>query len=568
MNKFKLIAIILAFSFLIILVPLIIGFGKTGEHTTVLGHDYSYLAKSDIIHRLQADFPLPQSLTLVFQDTKLTLDTASISAQINYSRTADNLLFRRLRSGPINYLRSFFAPKEFSLEIDHDASALATEIDRISGFTDRPFVPSEIILDKKIVQATPGQLGLELDIDQFHRLLLDRLANYQFSPPLNLPVDSIGYLPTDQQNTLAIARATKLLGKSLTLQYDHQSLTLDSPVLLSWVAFSSDCRQDKISDYVDSLATSIKKDPVDAVFKFENGQVLDFQSAKDGYSLLVDQTNAGLCRHLVKLIDSDDQSLTFDLPLTFTSPKITNSDVNNLGIKELLGRGTSSFSHSSTIRNFNVEKGASIVNRILVAPGEEFSFIKALGEVSLEAGYKKAYVIKQGRTELDVGGGICQVSTTFFRAMLDAGLDITQRRPHAYRVSYYEEDTKPGFDATVFIPSPDLRFINDTGHHLLIQSQYDGVNKKLAYEIYGTSDGRTVDISNYRQWDYAPPPPDVYIDDPTLAPGKVIKDESRVPGLKTAFDWKVSRHGEIIHQKTFQSNYVPWAAVYRRGPQL
>jgi len=99
----------------------------------------------------------------------------------------------------------------------------------------------------------------------------------------------------------------------------------------------------------------------------------------------------------------------------------------------------------------------------------------------------------------------------------------------------------------------------------LIQSYYDGKNKKLTYEIYGTSDGRKVVIDNYKQWGAVPAPPDVWIDDPTLPAGKIVKDESRVPGLKTAFDWTVTRNGEIIHKKTFTSNYVPWAAVYRKG---
>ena len=90
----------------------------------------------------------------------------------------------------------------------------------------------------------------------------------------------------------------------------------------------------------------------------------------------------------------------------------------------------------------------------------------------------------------------------------------------------------------------------------------------MAYEIYGTRDGRKVEISNYKQWDAAPAPPDVWNDDPTLPPGKIIKDESKVPGLKTSFDWKVIKNGEILHSKTYVTNYIPWAAVYRRGPQL
>jgi vancomycin resistance protein YoaR len=267
------------------------------------------------------------------------------------------------------------------------------------------------------------------------------------------------------------------------------------------------------------------------------------------------------------LESSDKSNIEFNLSYKTIEPKLKNADVNNLGITDLLGSGTSTFKHSSATRNVNINKGASIVNRVLVGPGDTFSFIKSLGEVSTAAGYTQAYIIREGKTELDVGGGICQVSTTLFRAMLNAGLNITERQAHAYRVSYYEEDSKPGFDATVFIPSPDLKFINDTGHYVLIQSVLDMTNKRLTYNIYGTSDGRKVVIDNYRQWDATPAPPDVWIDDPTLPAGKVVQDEHSIPGLKTAFDWTVTaKDGHTIYQKTFQSNFAAWAAVYRRGP--
>ena len=81
-----------------------------------------------------------------------------------------------------------------------------------------------------------------------------------------------------------------------------------------------------------------------------------------------------------------------------------------------------------------------------------------------------------------------------------------------------------------------------------------------------SNDGRKAEISNYKQWGSAPAPADVYIDDPTLPLGKIIQTEHKIPGLKTSFDWTVTKSdGTILHQKTFNSNFVPWAAVYRRG---
>lgn len=547
-----------------ITLPVAFGFGKTGKNTTILGRDFSLLNKSQIKSKLSTDFPLPDTITLQDQSRQFQFSLASISASVNSNSVVSNLLFRRLNRGVINYLKAFFSPVDFPLEISYEQGKIDQAVAPIVAQIDQPFVPSELFLDTTPKVKT-GQLGRKTNVDSLGKSIIFALQNYEIKTPVIVTVDSVGVLPSSSQVDNAISLASKLVGKSLELVAPDQTVTLDDKTLVSWIGFETTCRTDRIDEYLSGLNTSLKKDPVDAVFKFENNRVIDFRPSQNGYVL--DTANLGqqMCLKIKELVDSQEKSIKYTLPTVVSEPKIKNNDVNNLGIKELLGRGVSTFKHSSEIRNFNVERGASIVNRILVAPNETFSFLKNLGDVSLENGYKKAYVIKQGKTELDVGGGICQVSTTLFRAMLNSGLNITQRQNHAYRVSYYEEDMPPGYDATVFIPSPDLKFINDTGNYLLIQSSYDSKIKKLVYEIYGTSDGRKTEITNYRQWDASPAPPDVYIDDPTLPAGKVVKDESRVPGLKTAFDWKVTRNGEVIHQKTFQSVYTPWAAVYRRG---
>lgn len=554
------------FLFITISLPLAFGFGKTGKNITILGRDYSLLNKKEIINKLANDFPLNRSIELKIEDRRFVVDPASISATIDVSSTANSLLYRRLNQGVGKYFTAFFQPKDFELQINYDTALLSQIIAEISSQIDKPFIPSEVVLDKQIM-VKDGQVGLSVDQLLLANNVIASLKNYS-SDPILIATNPVGQLPTDEQKSQILSSAQKLTGKSLILSENGNTINLSDKDLIPWLSFTEVCRTDRIKNYSEVLAKNVTKDPVDAVFKFENGKVLEFQPERKGQQLDMSKFESEICPQISNLISSSEISLTYQIPMIFTEPKVSNQAVNDLGIKELLGRGVSTFKHSSAIRNMNVEKGASIVNRILVAPNETFSFIKNLGEVTLEAGYKQAYIIRAGKTELDVGGGVCQVSTTLFRAILNSGLLVTDRKNHAYRVGYYEEDMPPGYDATVFIPNPDLKFINDTGHHLLIQSIYDGVNKKLTYEIYGTSDGRQVEISNYRQWDATPAPPDVYIDDPTLPAGKVIKDESRVNGLKTAFDWKVTRNGEVLHKKTFQSSYAPWAAVYRRGPAL
>ncbi|MFA5828762.1 MAG: VanW family protein [Candidatus Shapirobacteria bacterium] len=551
----------------LLLSPIIINYGKTAENTFLLDKDYSGLSREEITTRLDTDFEFGRPLTLLAADKKFTLNPASISASLNKDKLISTMLYRRLNEGIPQYIRYFFAPKHFTLEISYDQDGLDKYLADLSSQIDKPFVPSELQYDQGKITVKEGQIGQRVDQPVLKQLISSSLAVYQFSG-LNIPVSTVGELPAADQITATLDFAKKLIGKSLLLTSEVSNIALADSVLIPWLDFDHQFNRYKISDYVGSLSASIKRDPVDAIFKFENNTVTEFRPALNGLTLDQPALAATILASLSELTDSAEKVITKSIPVIASAPNIKTESVNNLGIKELLGRGTSTFKSSSTIRNFNIEKGASIVNRVLVAPGDTFSFIKALGEVTLEAGYKKAYIIRAGKTELDVGGGICQVSTTFFRAMLNAGVDITERRNHAYRVGYYEEDMPPGYDATVFIPSPDLKFVNDTGHYVLIQNIYDGKNKTLTYEIYGTSDGRKTEITNYRKWGSQPPPPDIYIDDPTLPAGKVIQDEHRIAGLKTAFDWKVTRNDQIIHEKTFTSNFVPWAAVFRRGPPL
>ena len=531
---------------------------KTSPKTFLLGQDFSFLTRQQVESRLSSAFSLPPDITLTYLDQNFTITPASFSASIDYSATADSLFPRPLS------LKKMFASKNYNLVLAYNSDQLDEQIASISAKIQKPFVPTELQLEDGQIKTIVGHLGQAIDLDLLKQIISFRLSTLDNSP-LKIPTKDIGLLPSQDQLSYSQSQANKLIGKSLIFIGDFENLSIDDTTLISWIDFFSNFNQNKITDFSQNLSQSLKRDPINAIFRFENDKVVEFRPAKEGL-IVDDQKLVKILPSLVdNLIATSSSSFSTPLPVATIDPLVKTEDANNLGIRQLLGKGVSTFKHSDATRNHNIQKGSSIVNHVLVAPGDTFSFLNSLGEVSLDLGYKNAYIIRQGKTELDVGGGICQVSTTFFRAMLNSGVDILERRPHAFRVSYYEEDSPPGYDATVFIPSPDLKFKNDTPTHILIQSTIDLINKVLTYEFYGTSDGRRVEISNYRKWGWQAPPPTRYIDDPTLAPGQLVQEEHAVAGIKTAFDWTVSRDGETIHQQTFQSNYVPWAAVFRRG---
>lgn len=323
--------------------------------------------------------------------------------------------------------------------------------------------------------------------------------------------------------------------------------------------------ENKLNSLLVPISKQITIDPVNAIFTFTNNRVTTFKPSSNGAAIDSDMLNDQIISKGPLAFSGNIKNIDVIIPVKITEPKITTESVNNLGIKELIGVGHSLFFHSIPGRVFNINLAASRINGILVAPNDTFSFDQALGDVSAFTGYKQAYVIQNGKTVLGDGGGVCQVSTTFFRALLNAGLPIVERHAHAYRVGYYEEDSPPGIDATIFVPSVDLKFKNDTGHSILIQSVIDLNNLTLDFYLYGTKDGRTVSMTEPVITNQTPAPPPLYQDNPDLPKGTTQQTDFAANGASVYFTRTVSKNGKTIISDKFISNYQPWQAIYQVG---
>ncbi|NTV40813.1 MAG: hypothetical protein HGA61_00890 [Candidatus Moranbacteria bacterium] len=241
--------------------------------------------------------------------------------------------------------------------------------------------------------------------------------------------------------------------------------------------------EDLIKAYLEDLARRVNRDPTDAKFAIKDGRVTTFSEAQAGLILDIEKNVEALS----SLLQSAQVPEKIILSYQSKKPDIEYSEVNDLGISSIIGEGTSNFKGSPKNRVHNIKVATERYNGILIRPGEEFSFVSILGEVDGDHGYLPELVIKNNVTEPEFGGGICQVSTTAFRAAIFSGLKITARKNHAYPVSYYNPQ---GMDSTVYLPRPDLRFINNTPGHILIQTKIEGT--KLTFSFYGTNDGRKV----------------------------------------------------------------------------
>lgn len=166
------------------------------------------------------------------------------------------------------------------------------------------------------------------------------------------------------------------------------------------------------------------------------------------------------------------------------------ADFKKLSFPDRLGRGESNFAGSPTNRRHNIAVATQRYDGLVLFPGEQFSFNAYLGTVDATNGYLPELVIKENVTTPEYGGGICQVSTTAFRAALQTGLKIDARRNHSYPVAYYGA---PGFDATVYPPNPDLKFSNDTGSPVYLETKILG--SRLIFDFWGKNDGRQVVVN-------------------------------------------------------------------------
>lgn len=327
---------------------------------------------------------------------------------------------------------------------------------------------------------------------------------------------------------------------------------------------SIDYDKREIKEFLLVAEDRYNKPAKNALFTFKNGRVVNFRKEEKGERVLRED----FLKEFDQKINSLEQRVTDKKVVLLTKeviPEITLSQANDFGIKELIGQGKSDFSHSIPGRIDNIILAASKFNGVLIAKGKILSFNQTIGDVSSLTGYKPSYIIKNGKTILGDGGGVCQVSTTLFRAALNAGLPIIERHPHSYRVAYYEKDSKPGFDATVFAPRVDLKIKNDTPAYILIQTEVDKAKNLVYFRLYGQKDGRQIYISPVSVYGVQPPPPPLYQDDPTLKKGVIRQIDFAAWGAKAVFTYKVTKEKKVLFEKKFFSSYRPWQAVYLVG---
>jgi vancomycin resistance protein YoaR len=390
--------------------------------------------------------------------------------------------------------------------------------------------------------------------------------------------------PSLSEIASAQARLDTLLASPLLLTMDLEEFdsrgypytvqhrcAIDQATLASWVRVSNIEEAERLrlrvaldeaalDAFLDEMAHAIARLPREGLFLYDpsSEEIEVLNPGQIGVALDVAAARAAI----LEACFDDDRVV--ELPIHQATPLVTAEELRAMLPLDLISVGESSFAGSTESRALNIHLAASQFDGVAVPGGAEFSFLRHLGPVNASTGYAESWVIFGDRTELGTGGGVCQVSTTCFRAAFWGGYPITARSPHAYRVSWYEPPL--GLDAAVFAPTTDMRFQNDGDSPLLIMTAIDEETSTLTFSFYGRSRGREVRMVGPTVENTDQPGDPVEEIDASLPAGARILVERAREGLDVRVVRVVEQDGGVLSRDEFWSRYQAWPARYRVAP--
>lgn len=526
----------------------------------VVDHEAAFLNGSLIISYTGGSISLaPNRLGLQFEN-----ETALAAA---YRKGTNHSLLSRLKQLAI----APFHRSEYAVVLDPITDSgsnylhtnLGPGVEQKAKETSIAFVPGDVTV-------VPGVAGHLIDIPALQLALVQAYQGGEKQITAKL----VDFEPqvTAANAEAAADQAQSLLGASFQVQVGTQTISL-TPQIVSRLLTTSvipeaadvpahlalTTQTSALQAVISGWAQQFDHSATNALLGITNGLVGVIQPDSDGITL--DQ--AATLPVVQAALTSPNQSRVITAPTTVVKAAVRADTLAAAGITQLIGTATTDYVGSPANRVFNITLGQKSLNGILVADGSQFSTLDNLGPIDQAHGYKPELSIINNRTVPEDGGGLCQVSTTLFRSVLNAGLPVTERVNHSYRVGYYEAGVGPGLDATIYSPAPDFKWKNDTGHAVYVQSHIIGT--KLTFELYGTSDGRTSQISAPDIISQTPPGDPIYSNTATLPKGTTQQIEHPHPGAVTVVTYTVMRGGQTVATQTFKSTYKPWPAQFLVG---
>lgn len=558
--------------------------GKIFPGVSVAGVDLSGMKPSDAAMKLSQALSYPINGKILFRDGEKAWVASPAELGMVFDPSASAMTAYRLgRSGGLfgalsGQIHAAGVGVQVAPVIIFDQRVAYYYLNQIASQINQPMTEASLALNGTEIVAQPGKVGRELKMDATLLYLAGQLQTFS-DGEVPLVVQEVQPQILDVSAQAEMAR--QVLSQPLTLTIpnaaasDQASYVYNPEIIANLISAQRTndgvqvlLSQTGLRDLLVPIKNQVDRKPADAKFIFnDDTRQLDLMAESQvGREMDVEASinaiNDALLRgeHSVPLVINEAQ------------PRVASTaTAQDLGITQLLWAETSYFYGSSAERMQNIQAAAARFHGVLVAPGETFSMGEAMGDVSLDNGFAEALIIYGGRTIKGVGGGVCQVSTTLFRAVFNAGFPVVERTPHAYRVGYYEQTAGgsadprlAGLDATVYFPLVDFKFTNDSPYWILMET-YMG-SASLTWKFYSTSDGRSVTWDTSGVTNVVPAPSAQYEENPDLRKNEMKQVDWAANGADVTVTRTVMRDNAVLFQDQFITHYQPWQAICQYGP--
>jgi vancomycin resistance protein YoaR len=462
------------------LAGLAVAWGKVPRSTYVAGVDIGGKSAADAKRTLTAALAPRAKAPIPVRSGDFSANVAPAAAglRLDINRTVDGLVADSIN--PVTVARAFFGGSKRAPEVTVDSKALDRQVVALAGRIDAVKQEGSVTFEGTSIVPVRAQVGRALDRAAAAKSLRHRFAELS-AAPFELPVAVTPVTTTQARVDAAVKVATSAISAPLQLTADDRSVDVPVETIAKLVSFKAGpdgalqlvASKEQIDALLLPQLKSFDAPAKDVVFSVSGGVVRMSPSA-NGRS-----ADATALATALPAAVSKDSRRDLAIPFTETEPKLTTDKAKTLGIKQVIGSFTTHHPCCKPRVN-NIHTIADIVDGAVILPGETFSLNAYVGERDKGRGFVEAPMIMDGKLQPAVGGGVSQFATTMFNAVFFSGLKNVEHKPHSFYISRYPA----GREATVSHPAPDLKWTNDSGAGVLVQTSYTGTSVTVTF--YGT----------------------------------------------------------------------------------
>lgn len=489
-NILRILLIIIGITLLILLMSFIIFSIYVSKNTSIANGisikniDISGLTYEEAKSKVESSLKnsMDENITLQHNEYSTTINIEQVEAKFNITDSLDTAYnYTRTNNflvNDLNTLKLYFNQMNIEPNLLINLNQLKKSLEDISSQLPDTVIESSYYIDENNLIITAGKTGLIVDVNKTANSILQSLYNLSYS-----------------NNTLEI--------------------------------FTESKKPQEID--IEKIHKEIYKEPINASYDENTHIVTPSENGLD-FAISIEEIN-----NMLKT-----QKDEYTIKLKTLSPNITTSMIGMEAFPDLLSTFSTRYVTSNKNRTTNLRLAANKINGTVIMPGETFSFNKIVGKRTIEAGYKDAAIYQDGKVVDGLAGGICQISSTLFNAVVYANLEITERRNHQFITSYLPA----GRDATVVYGSQDFKFKNNRKYPVKIEATLNSGIAKIS--LYGVKEENDYTVTFETKTISAIPYKTKYIEDNSLEEGVEKIQQKGTNGLVTETYKILSLNGAVV----------------------